>query len=202
MEILKDRPPYVVFEHRPVEDRNASIEAGHYVAKDVVFALITPQGSRDRIEQRADDWFVMLEKEVSDARFPAEWLKAYKGVYKDWLEGRETPTSGTSIKLWPILRPSLVNTLLDINLRTVEDVANANEESVGRIGMGGRLLKQQAIDWLAAASSVGVVSEQLASLRADNAALVEQNNKLSEEVKALLAKLTTPTKQAEVSRKI
>ena len=190
MEAFKDRPPYVVFEYRPVEDRTASIESGHYVAKDVAFAFITPQGSRDRIEQKADEWFTMLEKEVQDSRFPADWLKAYKGVYKDWLAGHETPVTGTSIKLWPILRPALVNTLLDINLRTVEDIANANEESVGRIGMGGRLLKQQAIDWLAAASSIGAVSEQVNTLRTENLSLKEQNGKLESSLAVLTARMS------------
>ena len=45
-EIMQARPPYVQFEMRAVEDRQASIDAGHYVAKDVAYAIITPAGSR------------------------------------------------------------------------------------------------------------------------------------------------------------
>ena len=32
---LEERPPFVRFEVRAEEDRQASIEAGHYVGKDV-----------------------------------------------------------------------------------------------------------------------------------------------------------------------
>jgi hypothetical protein len=48
------KPPYVRFEVRSVEDRTASIESGHYVGKDVIFAIVTPAGTRDRIEREAD----------------------------------------------------------------------------------------------------------------------------------------------------
>lgn len=39
VQIAEARPPYVTFEFRAEEDRAASIEAGHYVSKDVAYAL-------------------------------------------------------------------------------------------------------------------------------------------------------------------
>jgi predicted RecB family nuclease len=44
--------------------------------------------------------------------------------------------------------PAQIKTLLDINVRTVEELAAANEETLNRVGMGGRALKQKAIIWL------------------------------------------------------
>lgn len=196
------RPPYVTFETRPIEDRNASIEAGHYVAKDVIYALITPQGSRDRVEQEADAWLDMLAKESREGRFPQEWLTAYKSIYSEWKEGREMPLSGTSITLWPALKPSLIPTLLDIKILTVEDLANANEETVNRIGMGGRALKQQAKDWLEASSSVGTVAAKVTALSSENSDLQERNKELLNRLELAESRLQALEAPSQLHKKL
>ena len=91
---LEERPPFVRFEVRAEEDRQASLEAGHYVGRDVHYALITPMGSKDCIERKADEWFDKLKQDVAEGRCPREWLAAFKEIYKDWCEGREAPEIG------------------------------------------------------------------------------------------------------------
>ena len=178
IKIAEARPPYVTFEFRAEEDRAASIEAGHYVSKDVPFVLVTPMGSKDRHESPADEWFARREQDAAEGRFPREWLSAFKGAFAEWKAGREIPLNGTSVANWPVASPSQVKMLLDLKVRTVEDLAEANEETLNRLGMGGRTLKQKAQDWLASASDMGKVSEQLAGLRADNEALKQRNEQL------------------------
>lgn len=187
MEPLKDRPPYVKFEVRPIEDRNASIVAGYYVTRDVDFALITPQGSKDQIELNVAEWFKMLEQEVSSKRFPAEWLAGFKSAYSHWKEGREIPLSGFPVINWPALSPSQVNTFLEMGIRTIEDVAVMNEEAITHLGMGGRSLKQRAIDWLSSAESIGKPSEALSALKQENEMLKAQVAALEARVKDLTA---------------
>lgn len=190
--VQEARPPYVSFEVREVEDRAASIEAGHYVAKDVHFAVVTPAGSKDRHEKLAEDWFAQLEQQVREERFPREWYKAYKEAYAAWKEGREMPENGTSVTRWPVLSPSQVRQLLDLRVRTVEDLASANEETIMRLGMGGRSLKDKAVAWLAAANGPGKLAEEVSSLRQEidavklrNTSLEEQNRELQAQVAAL-----------------
>ena len=195
IEIAKDRPPYVTFEFRAEEDREASIAAGHFVSRDIAYALITPMGSKDRIERVAEDWFVKLAGDVQENRFPAEWLRAFRGAFEDWKAGRATPVSGTAIENWPPASPSQVKTLLDLKVRTVEDLSVANEETLARIGMGGRGLKQKAIDWLASAKDVGKLAEELSALRAQNSDLRQRNADLEGKLNALIAKLS-PAKAA------
>lgn len=195
MNIAEARPPYVSFEVRAVEDRTASISAGHYVTKDIDFALITPQGSKDRIELIVSEWFQMLEAEVRANRFPLAWLSAFKEAYKFWKEGLEIPENGFSILNWPILSPSQVRTFLDMGIRTVEDVAAMNEEAIRHIGMGGRSLKQRAADWLASSENVGKASEELSALRQENEHLRESLSAIRKEFEALKASLpTSPNK--------
>jgi hypothetical protein len=197
VEVAAERPPYVTFEVRAIEDRNASIEQGHYVAKDVDFALITPAGSKDRIERVVAEWFAKLEEDVRSQRVDPAWPAAFKEAYKAWKDGREIPVNGTPILTWPSLSPAQVKTLIDCQLRTIEDLAVVNEDTLARIGMGGRALKQRAIDWLASAASIGKPSEELSKLKTENSDLKQQNTDLLAKVKGLEAKvqvLSTPSK--------
>lgn len=163
------KPPYVVFENRPIEDRAASIAAGHYVGKDVTYAIITPQGSKDRIEKLADEWLKDLETAVREDRFPAQWLQSYRSIYADWKAGREIPTEGTPILTWPAVSRSQADACLNMNIRTVEDLANANEAALTGIGMGARALKERANAWLQSANETGKVAAELEQLRTENA---------------------------------
>lgn len=183
--VAEDRPPYVQFERRPEEDRNASIEAGHYVAKDVNYALITPMGSKDKIERVATEWLANIERECGEGRFPRNWLEAFKAAYAAWEKNLELPETGSPIIDWPALSPAQVKMLLNWNVRTIEDLSVANEETITRLGMGGRALKQRAVDWLATAKDSGKVAEEVSSLRAANTDLVKANEDLRERLTAL-----------------
>lgn len=173
------RPPYVRFEMREQEDRDASIETGHYVGKDVIFAIVTPVGSRDTIERKVEDWLANIEEGVKQERIPQSWLSAYKRAYEDYKESRETPENGSPIKEWSVASPAQIRTMLDIGVRTVEHLADANEETVARIGMGGRALKQKAIAWLQSSQDQGKVTEEVNKLRTDNKALRDDNKELT-----------------------
>lgn len=187
--ISENRPPYVTFELRAVEDREASIKEGHYVARDVAYAIITPQGSKDRIERIVEEWFAMLDRQAQDNRFPREWVRAYKDAYKDWQAGNEPVVDGTDVRNWPVLSPSQLKACLELRLRTVEDVAAMNEESVHRLGMGGRSLKTKAQDWLSSAASTGRQTENITALKASYDNLKLRNDTLEQQVQELRATL-------------
>lgn len=184
MEISQERPPYVVFEVKVLEDRQASIEAGHYVGKDVNFACITPQGSKDRVEIQADDWIKMLAEEANRGRFNPAWLQSIRAMYEAWKQGQELPVDGYPVKNWPVLSPAQVQTFLDIGIRTVEDVAGMNEEAIHRIGMGARNLKQRAQEWLSSADK-GKSSEEINALKIKNTELETSNKELREALGAI-----------------
>jgi hypothetical protein len=191
VEIAKDRPAYVQFEVRAEEDRAATVEAGHYVARDVDFVIITPAGSKDRIERRADEWLVQIKQQVQEQRLPPEWAQAYRAAYGEWKEGREIPLNGTAIVNWPAVSPAQVKALLEARMRTVEDLAVANEETITRLGMGGRALKQRAVDWLASAKDVGKVGEEISAMRVLNESLTARNEELTEQLAGLSKRLAS-----------
>lgn len=183
--ILEERPPYVMFETRTIEDRKATLEAGHYVGKDVDYVLITPTGSKDRIERVAEEWLKKIQRDVQEKRCPEAWFRGYSEAYKLWKEGKEIPVQGTPIVTWPILGPSDVKMFLSAGVRTVEDLAAANEETLMRLGMGARTHKQRAVDWLTAAKSEGKLSAEIHKLRTENANLKIRNAELEARVERL-----------------
>lgn len=185
-----DRPPYVQFEVQSVEDRGASLQQGHYITKDVVFAIVTPAGSKDRIPRQADDWFAQLGQQVQEGRFPREWLNHYKAAYDAFKSDREPPLHGTSIRHLTVLSPAQVQLCLNFSVRTIEDLAAANEETLGRLGMGARMLKQKAIEWLESSKTVGQQVEKITALQ-------QRNTDLEELVKIQGDKIAALTTQVE-----
>lgn len=196
-EVQQARIPYVTFDKVAVEDRTASIEAGHYVGKDVVHAFITPAGSKDRVERVAEDWLKQLNQEVIEGRFPEEWLVAIRRKYDAYLKGEEVPESGTSIKEWPPASKAQVATLNAVGIFTVEDLAGANEETMGRLGMGGRNLVQQAKNWLEGAKDIGKLAAKVNELTVK----LETSDNRIKELEEKLAASEAQVKQLETAAK-
>lgn len=182
------RPAYVRFEARSEEDREATIAAGHYVGRDVIFAIVTPTGSRDSVERKVEDWLESVREGVKQERIPESWLHAYERSLDNFKNSRDDPENGAPIKDWPGASPAQVKMLLDMNIRTVEELAVANEETVTRIGMGGRALKQKAVIWLEQASDHGKTSEKLGALEIENKELKDQIKNLMDRLTKVEAK--------------
>lgn len=187
--VAEERPPFISFEMRAVEDREASAKAGHYVSRDVPYVLVTPAGSKDIFEGIAESWIAQKRIDVQQKRFNPDWLRAIEGLYKDWKEGKETPVNGFDIKQWPVASPAQLKMLENINVRTVEDLAAANEETITRLGMGGRALKQKAIDWLTASKDKGQLTEDMNQLRVRLAEAEATIKKQAADIKTLTNKL-------------
>lgn len=160
------RPPYVVFERRAVEDREASLRENRYVAKDVDFAIITPIGSKDRIPRIVSEWFDQLEVWVRQERFDKVWLTKLRENYALWKKGEEPAPNGTPIRGWPMVSPAQAANIISANVLTVEDLAQANDEARHRIGMGSLDLVNKAAAWVKAQKDHGPLVTENAKLRA------------------------------------
>jgi len=189
----KERPAYVRFERRPVEDRNASAQQGRYVATDVDFALVTPPYSRDIFEQKAADWLAEMRRQVGFNRLPEEWYAKYQEQFEKWKIGEEIPVDGTAIKSWGVLSPAQQKMLVEINIRTVEDLAQVNDEGCRRIGIGGGELRDKARAWLSQLADKGPLTQENSSLKAENDALKKDILTLRGKVEELSARLEIQT---------
>lgn len=181
MQIAQARPPFVEFKRVAIRDVKRSEEAGRHVTKDVDFAFIMQPGSKDVVERIATDWLDMLKVKVLNGApdaYPEEWVNAFHNKYKAWQEGLDAPLNGTSVREWPVLSPAQAENFIALRIPTIEDVAAMTEDAMRHFGMGGRELKEKAIQWMtgqdAAAQAMqenATLKEQLAELKAQVAEL-------------------------------
>lgn len=192
---MTERPPYVRFEQRAEEDRNASIEAGHYIAKNVNYALITPPGSKDCVEKVAEDWLAQIKDKAREGTFSPQWADHFAFAFKQWQEENTIPETGTPIKGWALLSPAMQQQVLAANIRTVEDLAVMNESGLARVGMGARDLQRKAAAWLEEARSTGAVASKNAALEMRLEQALDRIVALEDENKALADRLGKKQRQ-------
>ena len=187
-----ERPAYVKFEVRAVEDRELSVQNGYYSTKDATFVTLQRPGDRDTVEKEVEAWFREIRDKVRNGLMPAPWLQAYEAAYSAFKLDQEPPLDGTSVKLWPALSPSQVQNLLSAGIRTVEDLAAMPDGDISRIMMGGLGLKQKAQIWLSTAKDLGSASEKLNAAIQKVADLETTVAAQTAEIAALRAQLPKP----------
>ena len=191
----EDRPAYVRFEALAVEDKPASLKAGHYIAKDVEYALITPPYSKDIFKIKVQQWKDNMRQDVANGRLPEQWMDMYLNAYKKWKEGQDVPLNGTPIKGWGVISPAQQETLIRMSILTVEDLAAANEEGMRRIGMGALELKNKAKGWLAQLNDKGPLTQEISAVRAENDLLKASVASLQKQVEGLMEHVKHDTRQ-------
>lgn len=189
IDIMEDRPPYVRFERRAVENKDATKREGRWVGKDVDFVLITPAYTKDKIVREVAPWFEKLEGDARNNRIPSTWIPKYKAQYAAWQNGQELPAEGTPIRGWGVISPALQELLISQQILTVEDAAGMNEDAIRRTGMAGNDIRNKARAHLKAAKDTGHLVLENSELR-QKLDLAERNvATLAEQVKTLAARL-------------
>lgn len=194
---MQERPPYVMFEIRTQEDRDATIKAGRYIAKDVDFVVITPAGSKDTVERKAEDWIEDINRKasMSPPSYNPAHVNHFNAMYKAWKDKQTLPETGTPIKGWPVISPAEQENILSANVRTVEDLALLNESGLTRVGMGARALQNKAKAWIESANDHGKVSAEVSALKVKAEEQERRIEDLIEANKTLMAKLGEEPRQ-------
>lgn len=98
--------PFIRFEQRSVQDRNASEDAGHPVYVNVDFVILMQKGSKDEYVKQADEWFAQKKRESATGVYNPQWLEAFKNAYDGWKKGQEIPADGMPLTMWPGITPA------------------------------------------------------------------------------------------------
>lgn len=165
--LQEKRPPFVRFEYQSRPDPAASLKEGRPVHKDVPVAIVMQFGSRDEFVKDADDWLDQKHREAANGTFDPEWVKGFRHKYDEWKKGNDVSVVGTHLKVWPAISPAEVVNCAGLNIHTVEDLAQVPDGNLGALGLNGRILRDKAKAYLAAASEGGKLVEQIATLQAD-----------------------------------
>lgn len=189
--------PHVRFERRVLEDVQASRTAGHYVGKDVDFAITTSFGGGSDVAHEVPDWLTGLERKVTLNQLTPEQAEKYKQKYDFWKKGQEIPLDGIPIKGWAVISPAQQETLIRLQVLTVEELAAANDEVKRQIGMGALDLQRKAQAWLAQAQDKGPLTQEVAALKQENDVLKGSISTLSRQVQELMDLLKTQARMAQ-----
>jgi hypothetical protein len=218
------RKPFIKFETVCVEDRQASAQSGLYMVKEQDMIVIIPYGSEGKTELREEYtfWLDKMKKQIGpirapggdsgtpmimESRFPREWLEAIEKGYAAWKRGEELPVDGTPLKQWAVLPPSIVSNFIANNILTIEQLAVASDEAINPVGMGARIYRNQAQDWikLNKESERNKMVTQITQMAADNARLTMQVAAMLDQIKDLAARVpntdTTAIMQNHAAKK-
>jgi hypothetical protein len=198
----KERPCYIEFELRADEDRNASIEAGMPVFKDVEYAKLTPAGSQGTLVSEKVVTEQLLNEWRNGNRRGDRPIPYYIQAYEAWKQGLEMPVNGSDVKHWPGVTPAQLKTCQEAGIKTVEDLALSNADSIRRLGMGGLALVKKAQIYLENAGT-NKAAEQISALELKIEAMEslvkmqsEQITELQDDLESRPAKRGRPKKEA------
>lgn len=191
--------PFIRFETRPVEDREASLKLGRFMTKDVDYVVIVPLGSggKEQIEQVYSEWLEQRKREsgrheirtgdssmpMFASRFPDEWLDKVEKGYAAWKAGQEIPVEGTPLAQWAVLSPSQRQQLIGMGIQTVEQLSQLPDGGLDSFGIGGMSLRQRARDF------IQINGGQANKTTAELEALRVENESLKRRLDGIMAKL-------------
>lgn len=142
--LQEQMPPMTNFVTETLEDRNATIEKGEFVGRDVDFIHVFPAGCKDRFEFEWESWKKQTNRDVSEGRFPREWMQMIVAKYNAFKAGTPMPSFGTPLMGWKHATPNDVIACKSQRITTIEELATANEDTLRRLGMNARILQKKA----------------------------------------------------------
>lgn len=162
------RPPYVIFETRSEEDRNASIQQGHTVVKEVDYAIVRQLGGKDTHEKPALEWLIDMKRQAERGSIPHQWAEGWQVGYDRWKQGQAAPVNGFPLKDWASITRARAENYAQHGVFTVEDLSQINEAAMQLMGMGARADRDKARVWLDSKLTHGN-AEMITALRAEAA---------------------------------
>jgi hypothetical protein len=194
----KGRPAKITFDRRPVENVARSQAENRAIFEDVDFVTVYTPGSSNTIVHKVEEWWDKLDQQVRIQAIPAQYVDEYKKAYESWVSGKEPSVDGTHLSEWTKISRSQAEMWNRVHVRTVEELANANEQTCDAFGMGARAMRDEARAWLASATSGD-------TLKAEVEELTETVKKQEKLINDLLDKLAEseakPVKKKRVTKK-
>ena len=170
----RGRPSKITFERCPIENVNRSQEENRVVFDDVDFVTLHQQGSSNTTIHKVEEWWVKLQQQARNNMIPVQWVDEYKQAYEQWIGGKDPIVQGTHLSEWPKMTSAKAEMWNAVHVRTVEELAEANEQTMESFGMGARAMRTEAKEFLESLGSNEKLQEQLATQQAQIDALLDK----------------------------
>lgn len=145
---------------RPIVDEKATLNKDTPVFKDVEYVEIQSPGNQLEIP-------ILRVKDSHRERWPEQYA-AFK-------RGEEAPLNGYPLSDWPQVTRAMVETMKSVGIQTVEDLAEAPEESLKQVGPIYYNLKFKAQEFIKHNEAEKI---KIADLEKANLELIERLEKL------------------------
>ena len=186
-----DRALSVMFYSKPLQNMFRSKEEGRPIFDDVdMVKIMLPGDDKNIIDTFARD----DHKE----RFPRQWAH-----YENKRPGDQRLVGKTPLEHWQRLTPAQAEELRAMKFYAVDDIANASDASLQRIGMAAgmspyafREAAQRFLAMAAGEAAESKASEALESQKAENAQLREQLAAMQARMESGFASLAATTTQS------
>lgn len=167
---------HVRFYKRAVQNNFKTMKEERPVFDDMIFLEIHTPGNTLNIIDRP-------KKYEDERRFPMQWAHYMNMNSSDPLR------QGTPLEQWPLLQPSQVAMLRAVQFFTVEQIAFASDEQIGKIGMIAGMaplsFRDRAKGYLSVAKDASILQRQAD----ENKALQEQMAKQATDFAAQMAEM-------------
>lgn len=181
--------PYVTFKTETIEDVKRTKAEGRMCFKDQDYAVSTVPGDKGNNIYAIEAFFEKKEAEMQNGRIHPEWLRKWRADYELYKQGKEIPLDGTPIKGWKLLSGAQQEELIRLNVRTVEALANLNDDGIKNFGMGAIEARRRARAWIEQNQSkekdtllLADLMRQVESLTGTVKSLSEKNEELEKAV--------------------
>ena len=162
------RMPFVRFDTVVAETRDAE---GHALYKNKYYVFITPAGGKDELMKDAEEWITELRRKGETrgafdnaAGEYTRWYEHFSKGFDAYKKGEEMQTTGTPIRACLAYTKAEIATIESVRIYSIEDLAACNEEEMRNMGIGGRTMKQKAID-IMETSKNSRPAEEMAAMR-------------------------------------
>lgn len=148
------------------EDGRKTMEAGRPIFTDLEVVEIRFAGSKDCTVQPVHQFSHWEVDEDTGEQRALTYAERWPKQYRQFKEKQAQTKSGTPLDYAPFLVPAKRSELRALNIYTVEALAELDGQPLKLLGIGGRELKNKAIEYLASASHDGVIMRQQAQIDA------------------------------------
>jgi hypothetical protein len=111
-------------------------------------------------------------------RVSDEHRQAWPKQYEAFKAGQEIATEGTPLEAWARVQPKQLHELKALGFRTVEQIADMDDQAAGRVGTGGRHLRRMARAFINDAERMAAVERLAAENDTKNAEIEDLRLKL------------------------
>jgi hypothetical protein len=179
-----------IFKNMAIEDKGRSQQMGRPIFNDLEVVELRIPGTKDFSVQPATAFCGWVVDEETGEQVKLTYAEKYARQYRQFKERQHQTMTGTPLDYVPFLTEGKRAELRALSVYTVEMLAELDGQPLKNLGIGGRDLKNKAIEYLASSDHSATVMRQRLEIEA-----LQVQLRIAQEDRKLLASM--PPKKPE-----